>query len=94
MVFCETDDSRFGLIGPEAIMVFCETDDSRFGLIGPEAIMVFCETDDSRFGLIGPEAIMVWHRDLAFWRNGNGAFARAASAMTAYALLRHQAPVR
>ena len=43
MVFLsETDDSRFGLIGSEAIMVFLsETDDSRFGLIGSEAIMVF-----------------------------------------------------
>jgi hypothetical protein len=60
-IFDETDDSRFGLIGPEAIMVFfSETDDSRFGLIGSEAIMVFfSETDDSRFGLIGSEAIMV-----------------------------------
>jgi len=37
----ETDDSRFGLIGSEAIMVvFSETYDSRFGLIGSEAIMV------------------------------------------------------
>ena len=41
MVFGETDDSRFRLIGPEAIMVFGETDDSRFRLIGPEAIMVY-----------------------------------------------------
>jgi hypothetical protein len=33
VVFGETDDSRFGLIGSEAIMVvFSETDDSRFGL--------------------------------------------------------------
>jgi hypothetical protein len=37
----ETYDSRFGLIGSEAIMVvFSETNDSRFGLIEPEAIMV------------------------------------------------------
>jgi hypothetical protein len=42
VVFSETDDSRFRLIGPEAIMVvFSETDDSRFRLIGPEAIMVW-----------------------------------------------------
>jgi len=39
-VFDWTDDSRFGLIGSEAIMAFIWTDDSRFGLIGSEAIMV------------------------------------------------------
>jgi hypothetical protein len=39
--FSENDDSRFRLVGPEAIMVhFSETDDSRFRLVGPEAIMV------------------------------------------------------
>jgi hypothetical protein len=38
--FDETDDSRFGLKGSEAIMVFDETDDSRFKPIGSEAIMV------------------------------------------------------
>jgi hypothetical protein len=40
-MFDETYDSRFGLMGSEAIMaVFSETYDSRFGLRGPKAIMV------------------------------------------------------